>query len=63
MTGLQRAEELLDEAERATQAGKKAASICHDVEAEHQFQRARDCRDQANRILDEMILAGFRAAS
>jgi hypothetical protein len=63
MTGLQRAEELLDEAERATQAGKKAASFCQSMEAEQQFQRARDCRDAANRVLDEMILAGFRAAS
>jgi hypothetical protein len=63
MTGLQRAEELLDEAERAAEAGKQAASVSYDAEAEQQFQRARECREQANRILDELILAGFRAAS
>jgi hypothetical protein len=63
MTGFQKAEMLLDEAERHSEAAKQAILAHHDAEAELHQQRARDCRNQANRILDEVILPGSRAAS
>ena len=62
MTCLQQAEMLLDEAERHTEAAKRLGLAHRDAEAEQHRQRARECRDQANQILDEVILAGSRAA-
>jgi hypothetical protein len=63
MTCFQKAEMLLDEAERHSEAAKQAVLAHRDAEAEQHYQRARECRNQANQILDEAILAGSRAAS
>ena len=63
MTDLQRAEDLFDEAEREFEAGKRAAHVQRDLEAQRHYQCASECRQQANLLLEQVIRPERRIAS
>ena len=55
MTAWEQAEELFDEAERRFAAAKQAERACCWLDAERQAQRAHECQDQAQGLLDQLI--------